>query len=152
MTLSKHYGVLFLMSLLVIGLNGCSSTGYSTRANLVLPKTIRSPANIPPALIPHAARFVAILEQNGFAVGRTQDPRALDLTFELTGVFTISASTSLWREGIPVLSASASNSGVGTGIARGPAINALADSVVSTFESELKSLMSHAQIVPDAQP
>lgn len=151
--LLKHHRIFFLLSLLIFGLIGCSSTGYSTKTNLVAPKIIRSPANIPPELVPYVPRFVEILQQNGFSVGRTQDPRALDLVLEFNGnPFNLRVSAGLWREGIPILSASATNSGWGTALARGSAVNSLADSAVSTFESELRNLMARIQIVPDAQP
>jgi len=151
--LLKRYRIFFLLSLLTFGLIGCSSTGYSIKTSLVVPKTIRSPANISPELVPYVPRFIAILQQNGFAVGRTQDPRALDLVLEFNGnPFNLRVSASLWREGIPILSASATNPGWGTALARGSAVNSLADSAVSTFESELRNLMARTQIVPDAQP
>lgn len=149
----KRYGTFFLVTLLLFGLIGCSSTGYSTKASLVVPKTIRSPANIPPKLAPYVPRFVAVLQQNGFVVGRTKDPRALDLVFEFNGnPFNLRVSVSLWREGVPILSASATNSGWGTALARGSAVSSLVDSAASTFESEFRSLMVHTRIVPDAQP
>lgn len=151
--LLKRRRISFLLSLLILSLIGCSSTGFSTKTSLVVPKTIRSPANIPPELVPYVPRFVAILQQNGFAVGRTQDPRALDFVLEFNGnPFNLRVSAGLWREGIPILSASAANSGWGVALARGSAVNSRADSAVSTFESELRNLMAYIQIVPDAQP
>ena len=63
--------------------------------------------------------------------------------------FNLRVSASLWREGIPILTASATNSGWGTALARGSAVESLADSAVSTFQSELTGLMSHTEIVPD---
>ena len=148
----KRYSIFFLLLLLFFGLIGCSSTGYSTKTSLVVPKTIRSPANIPPELVPYVPRFVAILQEYGFTVGRTEDPRALDLVFEFNGnPFDLRVSAGLWHEGIPILSASATNSGWGTALARGSAVNSLADSTVAAFAIELRSLISHTQIVPNAQ-
>jgi hypothetical protein len=150
---SSRYCVFFLVTLLTFGLIGCSSTGYSIKSNLIVPKTVRSPVNIPPELVPYVPRFVEILQRNGFAVSKTQDPRALDLVFEFNGnPFNMRVSAGLWRDGIPVLSASATNSGWGTAIARGAAVNSLADSAAIKFETELSSLIAHMQVVPDAQP
>jgi hypothetical protein len=145
---------LCFVALLVLffGLMGCSSTGYSTKTSLVAPKTIRSPVNIPPELAPYAPRFVAMLEENGFTVGRTEDRRALELMFDFNGnPFNLRVSVGLWREGVPILSASATNSGWGTALARGPAVSSLADSSAAKFEIELKNLISRTQIVPDMQ-
>lgn len=131
----------------------CSSTGYSTKTSLIVPKTIRSPMNIPTELVPYVPRFVTILQQNGFEVGRTQNPKALDLVFEFNGnPFNLRVAVGLWQEGIPILSASATNPGWGTVIARGSAMNSLADLAISKFESELRNLAAHTQIVPDIQP
>ena len=145
-------GIFFLLALFWLSLMGCSSTGYSSNTDLVAPKTIRSPARIPPELVPYVPRFVELLQQRGFAVGRTEDPRALELVLEFNGnPFNLRVSVGLWREGIPVLSASATNSGWGTALARGSAVNSLANSAASKFEAELKSLMTRTEIVPNAQ-
>jgi len=148
----NRYNIIFMLPLLLFSLIGCSTTGYSTKTSIVVPKTIRSPASIPPELIPYVPRFVELLQTKGFYVGRTEDPRALDLVFEFNGnPFNLRVSAGLWREGIPILSASATNSGWGTALARGSAVNSLADSAVATFEAELQNLVTHTQIVPDGQ-
>ena len=137
--------------MLVFNFTGCSSTGYSTQTDLVVPVTIRSPQNIPAELVQYLPRFVDMLQKRGFAVGETEDPRALDLMFEFNGnPFNLRVSASLWREGVPILTAGATNSGWGTALARGSAVSSRVDSVVSTFEVELASLMTHTSIVPDA--
>lgn len=75
----------------------------------------------------------------------------MDLVFEFNGnPFNLRVSAGLWREGVPILTASSTNSGWGTALARGSAVNSLADSAVSTFQSELTSLMARTEIVPDA--
>ena len=146
----RHYSVFFLLLVLVFGMSSCSSTGYSTKTNLVVPETIRSPNKIPPELVQYLPRFADILQKEGFSIGQTEDPRALDLVMEFNGnPFNLRVSASLWREGIPILTASATNSGWGTALARGSAVESLADSAVSTFQSELTGLMSHTEIVPD---
>jgi hypothetical protein len=130
---------------------GCSTTGYSTKASLVAPKTIKAPASIPPEVVAYVPRFVELLHAKGFAVGRTEDPRALELVIEFNGnPFNLRISAGLWKDGIPVLSASATNSGWGTALARGSAVSALADSAAATFKSELDSLATRVQIVADA--
>jgi hypothetical protein len=106
--LLKRQGIVLLLLFVLLGIAGCSSTGYSTKTNLVAPKTIRAPASIPPEIVPYVPRFVELLQAKGFSVGRTDDPKALDLVFEFnSNPFNLRVSAGLWRQGIPVLSASA---------------------------------------------
>jgi hypothetical protein len=136
---------------LVAAMAGCSSAGYSTKSSLVVPKTIRTPANIPPEVVPYVPRYIEALQAKGFAVGKTNDPRALDLVFEFNGnPFNLRVSAGLWNQGIPVLTGSATNPGWGAAIARGAAVNSLADKSVNQFTTELESFASRVKIVPDA--
>ncbi len=138
-------------TLLVTVITGCSSVGYSTKSSLVVPKTIRAPANIPDEVVPYVPRYVEALQAKGFAVGRTNDPRALDLVFDFnSNPFNLRISAGLWNQGIPVLTGSATNPGWGSVIARGAAVNALADTSVQQFTKELDSFASRVKIVPDA--
>ena len=146
----KYYSVSLVLFLLVFNFTGCSSTGYSTQSDLVVPVTIRSPKEVHAELVQYLPTFVNLLQQKGFAVGETQDPRALGLVFEFNGnPFNLWVSASLWRDGVPILTAGATNSGWGTALARGSAVSSRVDSVLSKFESELASLMAHTKIVPD---
>lgn len=150
--LLRHCRIVLLLPLFLLTFVGCSSTGYSTKTNLVAPKTIRAPASIPPEIVPYVPRFVELLQAKGFAVGKTDDPKALDLVFEFNpNPFNLRVSAGLWRQGVPVLSASATNSGWGTALARGSAVNSLAESTVSVFDEELQKLVARTQIVPDGQ-
>lgn len=134
-----------------VGVIGCTSAGYLTKPPLVVPKTIRAPATIPPELVPHVPRFVESLQAQGFSVGKTDDRRALDLVFEFNGnPFNLRVSVGLWNQGVPVLTASATNSGWGTAIARGTAVNSLAGKAGNQFDVQLAVLVSRTQIVPDA--
>lgn len=129
---------------------GCSSTGYATKESLVVPRTIRAPTSIPAEVVPYVPRYVEALQAKGFVVGKTGDPRALDLVFEFNGnPFNLRVSAGLWRQGIPVLTGSATNSGWGTAMARGSAVNSLAEKSVAQFKTELDSLASRAKIVAD---
>ena len=135
---------------LILTLTSCSSTGQTIKQSVVAPKTIRSPSSIPPGLVPYVPSFVASLESKGFIVGSTSDPRALELRFEHNdSVMNLSVSASLWRQGVPVLSASSTNSGWGTAIARGGALNSLAQKTLREFDSQLTELSPRLQIVPD---
>lgn len=146
---SHQFCLLLLASL---ALAACSTTGCSSKASLQVPRVIRSPSEIPPELVPHAARFVELLQAKGFAVGRTDDPRALDLVFEFNGnPFNLRVSVGLWREGLPVLSASATNSGWGTAIARGPAVSSLVDATVEQFRTELSKMLLTTKVLPDSK-
>jgi len=145
----KFMIAVFSISLLTV--EGCSSTGYATKENLVVPHTIRTPTNIPPEVVPYVPKYVEALRAKGFAVGQTNDPRALDLVFEFNGnPFNLRVSAGLWRQGVPVLTGSATNSGWGTAIARGSAVNSLAEKSVAQFRTELESFASRVQVVPDA--
>jgi len=150
--LLRRHGIVLLLPIFLLVFAGCSSTGHSTKTNLVAPRTIRAPASIPPEIVPYVPRFVELLQAKGFAVGKTDDPRALDLVFEFnSNPFNLRVSAGLWRQGIPVLSASATNSGWGTALARGSAVKSLADSAADTFENELQKLITRTQIVEDTQ-
>ena len=113
--LTKQLKALSAVFVLLVGITACSSTGYSTKTNLVVPKTIRVATNIPPGFVAYVPRFVESLQARGFSVGNTNDPRALELRFEHSdSVMNLSVSAGLWNQGIPVLTASATNSGWGT--------------------------------------
>lgn len=130
---------------------GCTTTSYSTKSKVVAPVTIKSPKSIPPEIAPYVPMFVEVLESSGFKVGKTTDPSALELRFEFNGnPFNIRVAAGLWREGIPVLTASSTNPGWGTALARGAAVNGRAESAVSAFESEIKKMKNNFVIVTDA--
>lgn len=142
---------LLTSTMLALVLAACSSTGYSTKEYLSVPKTVRAPASIPPELVPYVPMYVEALQAKGFTVGKTEDPRALELVFEFNGnPFNLRVSAGLWRQGIPVLTGSATNSGWGTALARGAAVNSLADKSVAQFKTELDMFASRVQIVADS--
>jgi hypothetical protein len=128
----------------------CSSTGFSTKANVEAPRVIRPPVNVHPEVAPYLPRFVELLQQKGFVVGNTDNQKALKLRLEFNpNPFNLRVSAALWQNGVPILTASATNSGWGTALARGAAVNSLADSTAATFESELASLSSRLTILPE---
>jgi hypothetical protein len=136
--------------LVALALAACSSTGYVVKTPITVPRTIRAPASIPPEVVPYVPQFVAALQAKGFTVGKTNDPRALDLVFEFNGnPFNLRVSAGLWRQGIPVLTGSSTNSGWGTVIARGNMVNHVAGRAIKQFRSELDAFAARAQIVPD---
>ena len=136
---------------LTLFLTACSTTGFSSNSNLIAPKTIKSPTSIPPEIAPYVPEFIDMLKAKGFAVGETNDPRSLVLYFEFNpNPFNLRVSAGLMQEGVPVLSASATNSGWGTALARGSAVNSLSESAVNTFKTELNKFMEHTKIVEDA--
>jgi len=133
-------------------LGACSATGFTSKSRVIAPRTIRAPKDIDPEIVPYVPRFVEALERAGFRVGNTENKSALDLKFDFNGnPFNLRVSAGLWREGIPLLSASATNSGWGTALARGGAVNALADMTLTKFKRDLADLMTRTQIVPDAR-
>lgn len=138
------------LALIIFVISGCTTTSYSTKKNMTVPKIVKAPSNIPPEIVPYVPRFVEILESNGFEVGKTTDPNALELKLEFNGnPFNIRVSVGLWRDGVPLVTASSTNPGWGTALARGSAVNGRADSAASAFESEMSDVKSHFIIVPD---
>jgi S1-C subfamily serine protease len=146
-----RYCAFILLVLLIFQTTGCvTSQGYSTQTSLEVPTTIRSPSEIPADLVGYLPKFVSILEAQGFAVGHTQDARALELVLQFDGdPFNFEVTVSLWGDGKPILTASAINPGWGTAINPSGALRSRVDSAASVFESELEELMTHTQIVPD---
>lgn len=152
--MSRNVASFIAVGIVLFGLSmaACSSTGYSTRASLVVPRTIRAPANIPPEIVPYVPRFVEALRARGFAVGKTDDSRALDLVFEFNGnPFNLRVSAGLWNQGVPVVTGSATNSGWGTALARGSAVRSLIGKAAKQFSRELDVFVSRVRIVPDAK-
>jgi len=99
---------------------------------------------------PAVARFVEALQAHGFLVGKTDDPRALDLVFEFNrNPYDLRVSPALWSQGIPVLTGSATNPGWGTALARGSAVASLAYNASRKSEGELIGFVSHIPVVPD---
>jgi len=151
MKINLIFTVIILIAILQVE-SGCSSTGYTTISDISIPKTIKSPRSIPPELVPYVPSFVAALERSGFQVGSTDDPNAIELVVEFNGnLFNMRVSVGLWREGIPILTASATNPGWGTLLARGAAVNSLAESALKKFEIELRAFKSRTTILQDNQ-
>jgi len=147
MTLTRRF---LLAALLVMAVNGCSSTGYSTTTALAVPRTIKAPVNVHPEIAPYVPRFVALLQSNGFLIVRSDDPRALELRMDFDpNIFTMRVTAALWKDGAPVVSGSATNSGWGTLLARGSAVNNLADSSWQEFALALHSFVTRVTILPD---
>jgi len=130
---------------------GCFSTGHSTKAALTVPKTVREPANIPPEVVPYYRNYVLALEAKGFAVGPTDNSRALSLWLAFnSNPYNMNLSVSLLYEGKPVLTGSATNLGLLTVAARAPTMDYLADKSLAKFRAELEGFVTHVQIVSDA--
>lgn len=141
--------VLLLVSLVA----SCSTTGYSTRQTMVVPRTVAPPTNVHPEVLPYVPEFVDALQRAGFTFGPTTDPDALSLQVEFNpNPLNIRVSASLIQHGVPILSTSATNSGWGTVLARGSAVNSRAEAAVADFRTELNKLMSHVSIRADAKP
>lgn len=132
-------------------LSGCSSTGTASKSLLVAPHTVQAPQNVHPEVAPYVPNFVEALEAAGFDVGITTDPNALQLKIEFNpNVFNIRVAASLIQRGVPVLTASATNPGWGTALARGVAVNGRAEAALESFKEQLTELSPRLKIVPDA--
>ena len=59
-------------------------------------------------------------------------------------------SAALWQNGIPIVTADAANSGFGTVLARGTALQNLVNSAAAEFASQLRKLAPSLRVVPDA--
>jgi hypothetical protein len=126
----------------------CASTGYVTTSDLTVPKTVTLANSLDPEVAPYAPRFISILVQHGFVVGTSNDPHAMELRLDFNGnLFNMRVGAALWHDGAPILTASATNPGWGTLLARGAAVQNLADSCATKFERELSRLQPHLRIV-----
>jgi hypothetical protein len=126
----------------------CASTGYVITSDLTVPKTVTLANPLDTEVAPYAPRFIAILVQHGFAVGTSNDPHAIELRLDFNGnPFNMRVGAALWHDGAPILTASATNSGWGTALARGTAVQNLVDSCATKFERELSQLQPHLRIV-----
>jgi len=140
-TLGLHYCGLLLLA-------GCAATGYVSKGDISVPRTVTIQRDIHPEVAPYVPKFVAILETTGLKVGSSDDKHALELRFDFNGnPFDLRVGASLWQDGVPILTASATNSGWGTALARGSAVQNLADSAAATFEKEISELRPHLRIV-----
>lgn len=143
----------FLWWLLVsfVALSGCSSTGTASRSLIVAPQTIKAPEDVHPEVAPYVPDFIEALRGAGFNVGPTTDPNALHLKVEFNpNVFNIRVAALLTQHGVPILSASATNPGWGTALARGVAVNGRAEAALESFKEQLADLSPRLRIVPDA--
>lgn len=129
----------------------CSTTGFSTRTSLVVPRMVVAPSNVHPEVAPYIPEFLDAMQAAGFTVGETTDPDALSLNVEFNpNPFNIRVSASLIQRGVQVLSVSATNPGWGTVIARGVAVNGRAEAAIDDFRAELAILMPRVKFKPDA--
>ena len=137
----------------VVVLSACASTGYVSTFTISVPKTVTLSTALDPEVAPFAPRFIAILAQHGFVVGNSNDPHAMQLRLDFNGnPFNMRVGAALWHDGAPILTASATNSGWGTALARGSAVQNLADSCATTFERELSQLQPYLRIIDSRGP
>jgi len=137
-----------LICSLIALIAACASTGYVITSDLTVPKTVTLANSLDTEVAPYAPRFISILVQHGFAVGTSNDPHAMELRLDFNGnPFNMRVGAALWHDGAPILTASATNSGWGTALARGTAVQNLADSCATKFERELSQLQPHLRIV-----
>jgi hypothetical protein len=134
-----------------MALPSCSTTGFVTQGSLILPRTVSVAPGVHPEVAPYVPQFVDALREHGFTVGETSDPDALVLQLEFNpNPFNLRVSASLLQRGIPVLTASATNSGWGTALARGVAVNGRAEAAASNFRAELTKLMLRVKFKQNA--
>jgi len=137
-----------LICSLIALIAACASTGYVITSDLTVPKTVTLANSLDTEVAPYAPRFISILVQHGFTVGTSNDPHAMELRLDFNGnPFNMRVGAALWHDGAPILTASATNSGWGTALARGAAVQNLADSCATKFERELSQLQPHLRIV-----
>ncbi len=152
----KRMAVAASLILIAIGTSACSSTGHNVAPEITAPRTARHPASLDSRLAPHYHLFVSILQSNGFEVGQTDDPRALELKFVLDrNPSVLELFVSLLQEGTPLLSARGSNSEgrtAGGAIAGSAHITILAQRAAANFERQLAALKPNLLIVEDSPP
>jgi len=82
----------------------------------------------------------------------SNDPHAMELRLDFNGnPFNLRVGAALWHDGVPILTASATNSGWGTALARGSAVKNLADAALTTFDHEFSQLRPHLRIVDSTE-
>lgn len=108
------------------------------------------PTFIHPDLAPYLPRFVSAVEALGFQVAHTDDPTALQLRLDFNpNVMNMRVSAALWQSGVPIVTADAANSGWGTAIARGSALQNLVDTAATGFQTELRKMAGQLRILED---
>ncbi|HEX4954047.1 MAG TPA: PEGA domain-containing protein [Thermoanaerobaculia bacterium] len=138
---------------LLVPLLACSSTSYSIKETIVVPREVRPPQLVPPDLTPYVPRFIDVLQDAGFSVQQTDDPRALQLWLNFDpDPWNMRVTVSLVRDGAPILTAEARNAGWGNMLAQGASVKNLADSALTQFSSELKQVRLTLRIEPAAAP
>jgi hypothetical protein len=136
---------------IVIGMSACSSTSQNIASDITVPKTVRHTASLDSRLAPHYHLFVSILQSNGFDVGQTADPRALELRLELDrNPSVLELDASLLQEGTALISARGATDGVA--IAGSAHISVLAQRAAGNFERQLVALRPNILIVADSLP
>jgi S1-C subfamily serine protease len=148
--ISRWLGFGAVLMAVLVGLSGCSSVGYSTSKRISAPKVVKAPSSVPGQLTSYLPRFTDALEKHGFTVGQTDDPQALQLKLAFNrNPFNLQVKAYLWQNGTVVLSAEATNSGWGTALARGAAVEALVDNAVEDFTEQLKKIAKNIEFIPE---
>ena len=141
-----HLKIVLLISIYSVAIAACSTTGFTTSRDLVVPRTVAAPTNIPAEIAPYVVKFADALESAGFKIGETDDPDALRLQMEFNpNPFNTRVSALLIHHQVPVLSASATNPGWGTAMFRGVAVEGRADAALENFRVELAKLMQRVK-------
>jgi hypothetical protein len=143
----RSLSVLLTMSL---SLAACSTTSFSIESHLTVPATVRAPVRVHRAVREYLPELVEMLQSVGFSVGRTNDPEALELQLNYNpNPFNLRVSASLLQDGVPVVRAASTNTGWGTIMFRGNAIDGRAEAMLSAFANELEDLVQRITIRPD---
>lgn len=128
----------------------CSSSGNIVSRPVTAPRTVNPPESVHPDLAPYLPIFISAVEALGFHVATTTDPRALQLKIGFNpSVMNMRVSAALWQNAAPIVTADAANSGWGTALARGSALQNLVDSAANAFRTQLHKMSSSLQIVDD---
>ena len=117
---------------------GCASSGRHEQALVFTPRQSAviawEESSFPGRYAPALA---AVLEKNGLIVATNGTPGALVCKTSLRGGVTMTARIVLLSEDKPLVTADASNAGVGTVIARGAAKDNIINSALDAFDQEL---------------
>ena len=137
--------------LIVIGASACSSTGHNVESEIIAPKTVQHTTSLDSRIAPHYHLFVSILESNGFDVGQTDDPRAMQLKIELVrNPSVLEVEASLWQEETALINVRGlSAAGAVAGSAH---LKILARRAAENFERQLVALGPNLVIVADSPP
>ena len=150
MTNTRNLFIGIFGALIVLIMGGCASSGTRTTQSIEAPAVFNL-ARVRGEASAYVDEILAPIVDRGFRKGATNDPKALYVEIQFDPNLFHTAFTVLIKQyGTTLVKAEASNSGWGTGIARGYALSKLALEVSNQIDSQLSLMRVVAS--PDIKP